>query len=74
MVIDGEVPGKPNDFIDVDSMHLEDIYDFFEKRNIEFPELDNIEEMRDKIRSLIKEADDIKTVSITFNIHTCVLH
>ena len=36
--------------------------------HIEFPELDNIEEIEDKIRSLKKKADDIKTVSIIINI------
>ena len=55
---------NPND---VDKMDICDVIEFFEKRNIDMPDLDNIEEMKDKIRSLIRlrkpSAKDTTTVS-----------
>lgn len=46
-----EIDIKPND---VDNMNIHEVRDFFKTRKIDIPDLDNIEEIKDYIRSLIK--------------------
>jgi len=57
---------------DVDNMGIDEVMDYFITRNIDMPDLDDLEEMKVKIRSLIKSskpsAEDNTNVSIIFTI------
>jgi len=57
--------------INVDAMDLLECFEFFEQNNMRIPNLLCLEELRDKIRSLINtgksgQNPDDETVSITF--------
>jgi len=57
----------------VDKMNLEECYDFFEERHIDMPDLNNVQEVRDKIYSILnletpqeESGQEIKTDTVSF--------